>query len=290
LATKRVKVIAVIGLSYCGSTLLNIIFGSHPRIYGGGELHWLLTGKEPNANYKAICRICGENCPYWTPEALEAVREDGFYAYIARLFDKEIIVDTSKMPAFFENISGRPSNQKLQFVYVILVKHPVRHIASFIVNLKKEQRKRLRSRRDIKLQIDTIYEYYENLFLNLGQTFSQGPFCIMQYEKMVFDPALALTPLLDILNLEYNPLMNDCYEQSHHVIGGNSAALYQFKNKWQGETLDMISTMRQRYYAKKRGIFLDNKYLEALTPDEVKWIQKRKKVHKLFEMLGYDAL
>jgi len=101
---KPIKVLATIGLSYCGSTLLNLMLDSHPEIYGVGEAHWLLRDWEKKSvnNYaKPRCVTCGFECAYWTEDALKNAPKTGFYSYVAEMFNTNVIVDTSKQLWWF---------------------------------------------------------------------------------------------------------------------------------------------------------------------------------------------
>lgn len=104
---KKLDVAAIIGVSYCGSTLLNYILDSHPEIYGGGELHVLLRqGKRPR------CKICGEQCVYWTPENLERPGAEPFYTAIAEIFSTRIIADSSKNVFWFRERMAAPGGSR----------------------------------------------------------------------------------------------------------------------------------------------------------------------------------
>ncbi|MDJ0570882.1 MAG: hypothetical protein QNJ53_17805 [Pleurocapsa sp. MO_192.B19] len=54
------KIIGILGLPYCGSTLLSYILGSHSQIYNAADLYKL------NPRHKGKCSIHGEKCPVWT--------------------------------------------------------------------------------------------------------------------------------------------------------------------------------------------------------------------------------
>ena len=60
-----VKVIYIVGFGRSGSTLLDIVLGSHPDLMGGGELTNLVQGGWINNDYCA-CGRGGNECPYWS--------------------------------------------------------------------------------------------------------------------------------------------------------------------------------------------------------------------------------
>ena len=60
-----VKVIYIVGFGRSGSTLLDIVLGSHPALEGGGELTNLVQGGWINNDYCA-CGVRGNDCPFWS--------------------------------------------------------------------------------------------------------------------------------------------------------------------------------------------------------------------------------
>ena len=56
-------VIGILGTSFSGSTVLNLMLGAHPEIYAGGELSALILSRGQEG--VAGCTACGFSCPYW---------------------------------------------------------------------------------------------------------------------------------------------------------------------------------------------------------------------------------
>ncbi len=317
----QVTVIAVLGLSYCGSTLLNFMLDSHPDIYGGGELLWLLRKKYGDGATNVQCTHCHEHCSFWTPEALSEVCESRFYDYIGGLFNVRVLVDTSKNPSWFENIRKHPSNREAHFVYVILTKHPIRHIASFFTNtlyrksddyllnalarlfsyqlpLSSKGRSQAKMFIDKRLKkrflssiIRLIYGYYYNLFMNIARTSGGSPVQVIQYENLVACPEVTLSPVLELCGLEYVSSMQQCFKYPHHQIGGNAGPIYQASHSriW-GDADDPGNALRKKQYDLHSGIFLDNKYQKLFDSHEIRWLSSIKSVSSLCKMLGYNTL
>jgi len=64
-AAPRQKFVYILGASRCGSTVFEIVLGSHPRIRATGEFH---TTPFPDASPEALCS-CGQTfdlCPFWS--------------------------------------------------------------------------------------------------------------------------------------------------------------------------------------------------------------------------------
>jgi len=60
------QVVFVMGAGHCGSTLLDLILGSHSECFSLGELFSLPRFFDPKSdNYKHICSVCDSDCQIW---------------------------------------------------------------------------------------------------------------------------------------------------------------------------------------------------------------------------------
>ena len=80
------RVVSIIGSGRSGSTLLDIVVGSHPNIEGVGALAKLpRSGWTPDDDRRCSCGSPIHRCPYWTAvheRWLEAVGGDGLARYV----------------------------------------------------------------------------------------------------------------------------------------------------------------------------------------------------------------
>jgi hypothetical protein len=284
--TGDIAVIGVLGLSYCGSTLLNFILDSHPEIYGGGELHWLLNRNEDNTKYSAQCTACGTDCLFWTEERLNAVNEINLYPFISRIFQKRIVVDTSKNPRWFWRMA-ETSGFQVKFHYLVLTKHPIRHTASLMSNTMIN--KDLKDLTDSECAIEIMYDFYRRLFRDLKKPGKETVYQVIHYEDLVLDLKNTVRRILKPFKLDYFNSMENCIRHIHHQIGGNAGPLYQNTKKWVfGE--DKIDDQKKENYMKQKGIFLDNKYKKTFSPQKIQKLSKDEKVLFINKLLGYEEL
>lgn len=304
------NVIAILGLPYCGSTLLNLMLDSHPEIRGVGEI-WTLA--EPGGDFARSCTNCGEMCPHFTPDRLRALTQNNFYADIAGFFGTRTLVDSSKSLEWFAKSAAFPSRQPLRFFPVLVVKHPIRQLLSYVLNQNLAQRNRitpylwffhatqaaapiLRGRRSPFKRIaraalfKQILHWYvlknsERFDREIAQVFPRSRPFLIRYEDFVVDPRGALTPLLTELGLEYSERMTDCYCFPHHQIGGNSGTLYQFTGRKQDITAS--HPCKQEYYDRLKNIVLDNRYKSFFTTDEIRELTTSGVVAEVCARYGY---
>ena len=122
-------IVGIVCPSYSGSTLLTALLGSHSKIFGAGELHWLLSGDVEQAQ-KVIKKsedLLQTNL-IWRDLLQLHISYDKLYGSIFSRTDCQVIIDSSKRPQFFEKIVPFYPNKRFLFIY--LLKHPMRLLAS----------------------------------------------------------------------------------------------------------------------------------------------------------------
>jgi len=132
-----IGVIAILGAPYCGSTVMNYVLNTDPRIFGGSELRRLVY-----KNDTVQCSMCGSNCSYWTKENISLFAKGflsggthKFYRKIANIVSAPYIADSSKLVSFFgEKFLKRQEDDRVGFMFVVPVKHPIRFFSSYIFN------------------------------------------------------------------------------------------------------------------------------------------------------------
>lgn len=290
---ENIKVIAAFGLGYSGSTLLSFMLDSHSAIYGGGELHWLLERKKQELDFYVGCRHCNDDCGFWSNDNIEAINEKNFYSHIASIFKKRIIVDTSKMPKWFEYIKQENNGAPVEFVDLLLTKHPVRHLASVVTNVL------FRELQDLDKVEQVFYEEMEKWIKRFSRFYT--PFFqeeeegkrnfsfLLKYEDLVLKTEMALIPLLNFLGVQYEQAVYNCYDYPHHIIGGNGGTLFQVLKTW-SEYKEKIHPARKKQYHKEKGVFLDNRYLDVFTSEQLEWLRNHPGIHQLNSMLGYQQI
>jgi hypothetical protein len=296
-AQNALRVVAVLGTSFSGSTLLNLILGAHSQIYAGGEMIGLLLHR-----HKALsgsCTSCGLDCEYWSDDARGGVQKDNIYRLTERIFGKSIIVDTSKSVDWFNEILHSGENVEVRPIYVLMVKHPIRYLASCMINIGTAQPiprrrtllSRLSSAHDRKAVLEQwiseLSQYYESFLLNLPRDLGGAAFHVVHYEKLVDNPRRAVSPLLETLGLQYEPQLDDFYSASFHQIGGNNGAVYQTKRNWNGGD-EGVPEFRRKFYEENRALKIDNKYRDTLTGLEIQLLKFNRTVQRLCDRLGYN--
>src|SRR5690606_37199165 len=111
------KVVFILGTGHCGSTLLDLILGSHSKMFSLGEVYRVVSSNPP----APVCDICDGDCAFWKHELLTSLRrsynpsimdrigrklglikdqEVSFYKKFFKISKVDILVDSSKNPGW----------------------------------------------------------------------------------------------------------------------------------------------------------------------------------------------
>jgi hypothetical protein len=259
-------VLGVIGSSYCGSTLLNMMIDSHPEIAGAGELKFLFR-KEGNT-----CAFCGEDCVVWTKERRAAVTPDNIFDLSTSSYGKRLVCDSSKTWTHFIDVRAalvRPPSS-----LILLVKHPVRHVSSFLEKARRFEN--MAAQNDIDVVMKTLLDGYDSAMTKLRIDH------IVRYEDFAVEPQVVLTPILASLGLAYSPEMDRWFDKPHHHIGGNAGPRFQ-----SARHIKPVGDFLEKKY-REEGIFLDDSYNQILSVEEIGRITSHPMAIEMCRRFGYD--
>ncbi len=98
------KVLYLMGMGRSGSTLLDILVGSHPDSVGTGELANLVVAGRSHGD-RCACGLRASECPFWSIVTTEWLSEVGPDAGAEYLRLQNVVEETGRLPW----ISGRPT-------------------------------------------------------------------------------------------------------------------------------------------------------------------------------------
>lgn len=222
---KEVKHIAIIGLSYCGSTILGGILGSLENVYNIGESFWLNHRKVKDnplvADYNSLedgilhCASCGPQCQYLTSEFRHSLSLDPrlWYLKIAEQFNAKTLVSSDK-----NRIKLLANDPLLRFDAIVLFKSPEQHWFS---NAKKATNKTegFNPITSIDRFIQRWSDEYE-LFLNTLNP--NGKTLFLCFDEFCRNPQLHFEKLCNYLNLKVDLRVLEEIRRNQHFIGGNA--------------------------------------------------------------------
>jgi hypothetical protein len=224
----RTKVVFIMSQGHSGSTVLSLILGSHPEIFGLGELAHL------ERHQPKVCGICPDTCEFWRKRASlpilrryfapemnfrvisrEAQRyRRSIYSYLAEWFGYSIFVDSSKYPGWIRGqLRYRRNWQSMTPILIHLTRDGRAVINSYL-------------RKFPDMGVETVTGRWlrsTSKNLELYEEF-EGPKLCIAYEDVASRPEEMIGRLCRFLDIEYFPDMLNYWEHEHHQIGGNTGA------------------------------------------------------------------
>jgi len=298
--TQYPNVLFIMGPSFCGSSLLNLMLDSHPNIFGGGELHRLF---DPNKN--SFCSTCLRECVFWDCNNFRKnINKNNIYISCAERSDSAVVVDSSKNPGYFFDISQKAKLKS--FMTVIVKKHPIRLAASQISNKiiptqigfnysANEALNRLdcdRLKNDLSIYFNEVYKRYEKCY-DVAMKLCHNDLCILEYEKLVFSTGYSINKIISSFDLEWDNSILSFSDCEHHPIGGNSATHWHIRrqpnpNRQNKRIKKMIPEKLNQYYNRDQSIIMDNKFRDIMSDSLMRDIFYLNSYRSLCSYLGYN--
>lgn len=223
---ERVPLLYIAGSSHSGSTLLDMLLGSHPRIESVGEAKKIAAvAAQMRAGGEPLC-TCRETvaaCAFWRatmPQDPETLKSDAeanadFFRHVLRVGGKQIALDSSKSP-------GRARMLAKSQLFDLTVVHLVRDSRAVAHSNRRKQAKTAGGRNPDYDLVPTVRGWNK---LNLrarrlfrGEAVRHLP---VRYEDLTRDPATVLRGVLSAVGLSWHESVLRYREQIHHNIEGN---------------------------------------------------------------------
>jgi hypothetical protein len=200
---------------------------------------------------------------------------------------------------WFNDVLGRRENAVFSPLYVLMIKHPIRYLASCLVNIESPHRgsvrggpigRMLASRSKAKLLetwVGDLEQFYDNLFHNIPRDVGNEGLHSLHYERLIESPSSALSPILASLGLSFHPAMDAYYNCEFHQIGGNAGPIFQLGRRWSPGN-EAMPAFRRAFYEGNRGLKIDNKFESVFSAQEISSLKSNPAVKRLVEKLGYN--
>lgn len=219
-----VRHIAIAGVSYVGSTVLNLILGSAPGFAAAGETQWLVRTRAESLSaeenddlaWRSRCRICGASCQCFTPAFRDSLAENpvGWYGRIARQLGVNNLVTSDK------NLLKIWSLDPLcRFDLVVLYKSPIQQAQSL---LKEAIRQHGAAGADVLREtLEASLDRWAASYIgHLKLLKPKGRRVVLDWEAFVREPANHLRQLGKLLKIPHAAHLHH-HVKVAHFMGGN---------------------------------------------------------------------
>jgi hypothetical protein len=280
-------VVFVMGAGHCGSTLLDLLLGSHSRGFSLGEVRAIgklaMRGFDP----PRLCGICQESCAFWNgrvPGAwarhhFDAGRRradrlrhrlapflSSFYRPLFQASGARVLVDSSKTPGWIER-QLRPRHFWLGVrPFLIYMVRDGRAVANSYLRKYPEAGMDAWAREWVE-RTRQMNRYFDR--------FPPGSRMIVRYERLASDPAEVLREICGRLGLAFEPEMLRYWTHEHHTVGGNlgtRSLIFRWRKQFEEATLDgKFLSQRHADYLRQVGlaIKLDERWRSELSEERV---------------------
>lgn len=285
------RVIFIMGVGHSGSTLLELILGSHSKILGLGELANLqekLDSGPPDS--VRLCSICPDECEYWNDRADLQVLNKYFsnrkwystlvrqiyrqrksiYQYFFDWFDAPILVDSSKRVSWIQ----RQLHPSLHW----------RKITPVLIYITRDGRAVVNSylRKYAGTSIEVVSKNWKDNVERMEDFFRRfkGPKCMVSYESLAVKPYETTHWVTDFLGLRFEPEMLEYWTHEHHTCNGNlgtRSLIYRYRSQlgeasqaWDENMQQLKSAHGEFYDRVGLAIKLDLRWKRELTEKQLR--------------------
>lgn len=201
------KLVGIIGATFCGSTIFSRILSSIPTVACPGEIHYLLDGL-PSWMSTCCCYQHGESCPVLTPDLIEKATSNNVYDLLCTAYgDPDVIVSSDK------SVYNYLKYNRLPDVYIVLVRDIVTHVASLARQYQSEA-----------AAAAGINSFYLNE-LSIINTHSNSITTVVGFERFLEDPQKAIEWLNVVTSGVIPNAVVSFPTTFHHICGNHDAVL-----------------------------------------------------------------
>lgn len=262
--------IAILGTSYCGSTILEMLLDSQPGMVGAGEVRWFADAPNDQPS-RQVCTIHHAACPVFTDKLRAECRAypRELYQRVQRALDAPVLLTSDKHSEVYQ-IHGFPDKA------IVCFKHPAASVLSFMKHEKIEPSEHLKWWHII---------YSKNLaFLEAHEI----PYICVQSENLV-NTDFEIERIMNFLDMPFDrsALKHWWNKEGSHRIGGNSGV---HKNINWDDTRWIVGNSNVSWYKENyRQIVCDERWKSDLSERDLRDVAENVEAMNLFRYLERRA-
>lgn len=227
--------VAICGVSYCGSTLLDRLLGGLPDVKSIGESHWITKVRrdnrycdmdlsEPLESARFVpCTVCGARCEVLTPSFRRSMAADSldWYRKIGARLGTRNLISADKAVAKLSD-----KDPLLDLSALIVFKSPEQAWRSQLDKLPADRDAEYYAA-ECRSYLDVWTQRYEGFVEHFRPT---GPVVFLNFDAFTRSPHDLLQAVCDRLSL---PFSSDVLKRTTpgHAIGGNGRAMRRLRDQ-----------------------------------------------------------
>lgn len=216
-ANRRPRVILILGSSYSGSTLLDLVLGTLPGVADVGEAHWLVDPRRIaddnrtrlDADGYEQCWHCGPRCPILTDDLRHRLRQPDadYFGLLGEAFGANTLVVADK--AYHHALRFDPG---LAHDALVVFRHPLSNWRSYAAHT---------SRSDAASQATYFQAWHAAYAAFLDNYQPLGRTLYVDHKQFSRSPQTQLQGICAALGLPYDASALRYGAVAHHCVGGN---------------------------------------------------------------------
>ena len=271
--------------SYAGSTVLGLILGSHSRGSFLGQPGKLLQKRDGEWRHRIYCALCrdeeGASCPVWTRHRVERLRAEPTSLYTdltMALGNPRFLVDASKDLGWYRRQIGsrERGSEAVDSMHII---HLTKSVHSYVASVVNRNPNRGR------------VEFIADDWVATNQAIRRfaldypSRFITLRYEDLIRETDATLARLGALMGFVPEPAQKTFWTSQHHYVKGNPGTASHFDRD---RVADEPGVNRALYRDHHQTLFLDQKWRQVLSVDEIDRIYALPRVARESRLLHYD--
>ena len=252
--------LGIVGLDYCGSTLVSNVLSTLPGVMNVGESHWIV-------DRNLGCRECHDKtCPVFTKPLLDELRssdlsKQSWWDIFFRHSDADLIISADKLPKHYD-LFGVPDK------LLLLYKNPKSNIVSWCRRKFPQMPGKgiLFSENEVETGINWWITISSQIIDWLEK--QECEISTLSLEQFAEDPKGTTMSLCGWLGLEIDPSSIDYWNRDLHYIGGNHSVKRLKPDK--------------HFY---RRIAVDNRWKSHLSDSDKEKIDMHREISSILERI-----
>lgn len=255
----KIKVLNLSALSYSGTTWLNLLLGSHQKVFALGPPHkvWGLKDKK----FRGACLVHGEACEFWNCFGEIWDQEENFFVALSQYSGKSIFLMDNAPPEFI-------SETMLHDDIEVLTGRYIRDARAITASYARKMEKNGVTYVDSIQPDGWFYPSFQAIpSMSEMQDSNQ---LIIHYEEAVSDQSEFLRKAGEYLGIEYSEKSFRFWEWDHHITSGNQGPiamikLHQGLNVGQFESKEVYQEQLNRLKENPTTAFSDERWKKQLS-------------------------
>ncbi len=226
-----IKVLGILGTSYCGSTICGLMLNTHPEIATIGEVRHAFDGVLQDTNKRLSeperrgahgtnqvgCYLDKEKCNIFRVNEFP-YKPEGFYDKIAERLNTKILVDSSKTLTHFRKFDEKT----IDLMYLVMIKDPLGFLNS-VIKYKQNS------------DINWVGNIYVKIYEQILRVIPDYKHIILPYERFIKRRKKNFIEIAKLLGVENKFDINNFQKYECHHIMGNINAFKSTKIKFSSE-------------------------------------------------------